>query len=347
MVAVWQDKYQQTLAQLEALVHDQVVPALSYALFEGDQVWTKEQGWAQLQPTREALRPGMFYDLASLTKVLATTPVIAWLVQEGQLHWDDPVQKYLPELKGQSVTLRELLTHTAAIEGYIPHRERLNQTELLTALLQTEQFGPNAKRNICYTDLGLIFAGLIAERVTGVPIQTLATRVLFAPLGLASELTFRPQPKETVPTAITAHRGLLRGEVHDPKAAVLKEHCGSAGLFGTLTGVLTYVQALITTNLNGLLTPASVAMMFSDQTALPGEHHRAMGWKLFTSRGTPRHLIASHTGFTGTFLLIDQQTKQGLIGLTNRVHPTGHNQAYLARRDQLFATYLNEQAQLE
>ena len=137
------------------------------------------------------------------------------------------------------------------------------------------------------------------------------------------------------------------GEVHDPKAAVLKEHCGSAGLFGTLTGVLTYVQTLITTNLNGLLTPASVAMMFSDQTALPGEHHRAMGWKLFTSRGTPRHLIASHTGFTGTFLLIDQQTKQGLIGLTNRVHPTGHNQAYLARRDQLFATYLNEQARLE
>ena len=71
MVAVWQDKYQQTLAQLEALVHDQVVPALSYALFEGDQVWTKEQGWAQLQPTREALRPGMFYDLVGTRRAIA------------------------------------------------------------------------------------------------------------------------------------------------------------------------------------------------------------------------------------------------------------------------------------
>lgn len=335
-------RYAQTIAQLEQMQATGVVPALSYVIFDGDQRVAAEKGFAQLEPEKQPLRPGMYYDLASLTKVVATTPTLCQLEQAGKLSWDDPVSDYLPELGGGPAQIRDLLTHSAAIEGYIPHRDQLNQSELLAALLGTEKFGANLGLNIAYTDLGLIFAGLIAERLTGTPIQELATKLVLAPLGLANQLTYHPDPAQTVPTAIAAQRGLIVGVPHDPKAAVLKEHCGSAGLFGTLEGLEDYAKRLLTTNLDGLVSPANLDRLFSDQTRLPGEHNRALGWKLMHTRGADRHPVATHTGFTGTFIVLDRVGCRGMIVLTNRVHPTAKNDAFLDARDQIFATYLNE-----
>lgn len=334
-------KYPRTLAALRQLQEEAIAPALSYALFEGAATLRQETGNACLTPKRIPLHPGMYYDLASLTKVVATTPTLARLVQAGELAWDDPVAKYLPQLRGGAL-VRDLLTHSAGIEGYISHRDELNQPELLAALLKEESFGSNLAKNICYTDLGLIFAGLIAEKITGKPIQRLAQEEIIAPLHLEGELTYRPPKGEAVATELTAKRGLVVGEPHDPKAAVLGEHCGSAGLFATLAGLEAYAHALLETNLQGLLTAETMTELFTDQTRLPGQHNRALGWKLFASRGTDRHPVVAHTGFTGTFIVLDRQSDCSLIVLTNRVHPTAKNDAFLDWRDQLFATYLNE-----
>lgn len=331
--------YPRTRAALDALVQDDVVPGISYRLFDAHREISRVRGLAMTSPYKEALRPGMDYDLASLTKVVATVPVIAWLIQTGQLTMATPVGQYLPVAAPQ-VTVRDLLTHTSALEGYIPNRDALPASTLTRELRRRLTSGPNRERVIRYADVNFIYLGWLAEALLGAPVHSLAQELVFNPLGMINT-TNQPDPANTVPTAFRDGQ-LLRGRVHDPKGSVLGVRCGSAGLFSTLDDLTIFCRALVMTNLNGLLQPTMVARIFSDQTAMAGDHLRGLGWKLFHSRGTDHHLVASHTGYTGTLLVVDKQDLQGLIVLTNRVHPTGQNDRFLDRRDQLIATYLNE-----
>lgn len=324
---------------LDAMVEDGVVPGISYRLFDAHRELGRTLGLAMTRPYEERLRSGMFYDLASLTKVVATVPVIAWLLQSGQLTMTTPIGQYLP-VASPRVTVRDLLTHSSALAGYIPNRDALPAPELTRALLTRLMTGSTRERLIRYADVNFIYLGWLAEVLLGAPIHDLARELVFEPLGMTST-TNQPDPARTVPTAFRAGH-LLRGEVHDPKGSVLGAHCGSAGLFSTLADLTTFCRALVETNLGGILQPRMVDRIFSDQTAQVGEHLRGLGWKLFHSRVADRHPVASHTGYTGTLLVLDQKRAQGLIVLTNRVHPTGRNDGFLDRRDRLIATYLNE-----
>jgi CubicO group peptidase (beta-lactamase class C family) len=334
------EKYSATQAQLRALEEDGVVPGISYCLFEHD--WQVEyvSGMAQLTPTPEVLRPGMLYDLASLTKVLATTPVIGIYLQEGRLSLDDPVTKYLPAFDDERVRIYHLLTHSSSIGGYIKNRDQLGASQLKEALLTQLSGNKNLSRLIRYADVNFIYLGWIAEQIGGKPIHQLAKELVFDPLGMM-ETTDHPDPAWAVPTVISPNGVLLRGRVHDPKGAVLGEHCGSAGIFAPLKDVVNFSRALIETNLGGLLTDQTVAQIFSDQTRMPHPHLRGLGWKLIP---TPvgKNFLASHTGYTGTWLVLDKQNDRGMVVLTNRVHPTGQNDVFLDRRDQIIATYVRE-----
>lgn len=337
------EKFTQTVAQLNALVEDGIVPGISYVLFKGKDEFRQVRGLAQTRPFPEPLRAGMKYDLASLTKVIGTVPVIAMLLQKGQLRLDDPVKKYLPEFGDSRPTIRNLLTHTSGISGYIPHRNELGPAELKHAFLTMMHVDSAFNRQIRYADVNFLYLGWIIEKLCGAPVQDVITEWVLRPLQMTGA-TFQPTPAECVPTEIQPQRGLIRGTVHDPKGYILGKHCGCAGLFATLDDLLTFSRALIETNLNDLLTAKTIDSLFQDQTPLRGEHSRSLGWKLLHSRTADRHYLISHTGFTGTWLILDRHSDQGMIVLTNRVHPTAKNQAYLDRRDQLFATYLHEMA---
>lgn len=334
-------RYQHTLDLMSTMYQEKVVPGMSYAFFNGDEVVKKVVGNAEVKPHVEALRDYMLYDLASLTKVVATTPVIAWLIQRGELSLADPVHRYLPEIDNRDVTIRHLLTHTAAIEGYIPHRNELGREKLIKALLTQEKIGHNLGLNIAYTDIGYVYLGLIAQRIAGQPIQHLAQQIVIDRLGLQEELTFHPDRKRAVPTEINPQRGgLIRGIVHDPKAAILGAQCGSAGLFASLEGLIQYGRSLIEDRLDGLLTEATVNAMFSDQTPLNGIHNRGFGWKLLHTHTPDHHTVIFHPGFTGTFMILDQQEDEGFVFLSNRVHPTANNDAFLDWRARIIAAYL-------
>lgn len=326
------------------MVDDQVVPGVSYVIFDGSKTIRQVCGWAQIRPEKIPLRDGMQYDLASLTKVVGTVPIMALLIQSGALRLDDPVVKYLPELKNPKVTVRNLITHTAAIEGYIPNRNELPAGQLLHSLLTMERFGPNLNKNILYTDLGFIFLGLIAERIWGQPIQVLSQRHIFEPLGM-TRTTYTPNWQDCVPTEIQPRRGLIRGSVHDPKGFILQRHCGSAGLFSTLDDLTTYCRSLIENNLDQLFTDETMDLFFTDQTPLVGVHNRGLGWKLLHAHTVDRHAVISHTGFTGTWLILDRQSDQGMIVLSNRVHPSAHNDEYLNYRGRIMASYMDEKDQ--
>lgn len=334
------EKYSKTCTKLAQMVHDGVVPGMSYLIFDGREKIEEVRGLAQTRPFPEPLQPGMLYDLASLTKVIGTVPVIAMLIDEGKLSLDDAVNKFLPEFTDPRPTIRNLLTHTSGITGYIPHRDELTCPELINAFLTSQHVDSTLNRQIRYADVNFLYLGWIIERLCRKPVQQVIQERVLQPLGM-KKATFDPRPDQAVPTEIQKKRGLIRGTVHDPKGNILGKHCGCAGLFASLADLEIYGRALIENDLKHLLRPSTVNAMFKDQTLIPGSHSRSLGWKLLHS-SKDNHILISHTGFTGTWLILDRQTDQGFIFLSNRVHPTAKNQEYLDRRDNIFATYLQE-----
>ncbi|MGN1279543.1 MAG: serine hydrolase domain-containing protein, partial [Limosilactobacillus sp.] len=230
--------------------------------------------------------------------------------------------------------------HTSGIHGYIPHRNELPADQLKRAFLTSQTVDSTLNRQIRYADVNYLYLGWIIERLCNQPVQEVISHRVLEPLGMTTA-TFHPNPAAAVPTELQAGRGLIRGQVHDPKGYILGKHCGCAGLFASLGDLVIFSRQLIENNLGGLLSTALVEAVFEDQTPIPGPHSRSLGWKLLHDRHDG-HLLISHTGFTGTWLILDRQSDQGFICLTNRVHPTARNQQYLDQRDQIYATYLRE-----
>ncbi|KIS02983.1 serine hydrolase domain-containing protein [Paucilactobacillus wasatchensis] len=332
--------YQTTIEQLHQLVTDNVVPGVSYAIFDRKNRHAEVFGNAQLVPTKIKLWNDAKYDVASLTKVIGTTTIIMQLVERGLLKVDDPIKQYLPQFADQRVTVRHLLTHTSGIEGYIKNRNQLPADVLTSELLQLH-VGANFNTHVKYADIGFIYLGWIIESFYKQPVQQVIDQQVLRPLKMTGA-TFHPTGQDCVPTEMQEQRGLIRGEVHDPKAYILKEHCGCAGLFATLSDLELFGHSMIENNLANLLTQNTIDQLFQDQTPMAGFHGRSFGWRVLQSRATDNHLVIYHTGFTGTWMILDRDEQQGFIMLSNRVHPSAANEEFIARRHLIVTTYLHE-----
>lgn len=319
------DNFLQTKALIQNLYNKKIVPNASFALIKNGQVQTNYLGnttWQSHQPVNE----NNLYDIASLTKVVATTMLVLKLVKEKKLSLDDTVHQWLPEFSDNRVTLRHLLTHTSGVEGYIENRNQLNPDQLKSALIHlpvTDNFDKVVK----YTDTGLIYLGFIFEKIYQKPAQQVLMEETILPLKL-NHTTFNPDKSLCIPT-----ENDLQGIVHDPKAQILGIHCASAGLFSNLNDLVKFSQYILTSNdelLNNLFQP------WTD--VVP---QRSIGWDL---RPDPvgNHWLIYHTGFTGTFMLLDKQNQSGMIVLTNRVNPRKDNELFLVHRDYIVDSFLRE-----
>lgn len=202
----------QVKQMLQQLVSDQVVPGVSAAILSGQQVWTEVIGDAQWLPMRKPLRPGMAYDLASLTKVLGTTTVFLQALTAGKVSVDQPIHDWLPEFT-PATTFRAALTHTSGLESYIPHRDELAAPALRQALIDTLK--PTGPKTVLYRDFNLLLVGWALENIYCDAIQHLIQTKVLEPLQL-SGASFHPDPAMTVPTTY-ANGHLLQGVVHDLK----------------------------------------------------------------------------------------------------------------------------------
>ncbi|KRM92471.1 serine hydrolase domain-containing protein [Fructilactobacillus florum] len=326
-----------TTGVLAALTADQLVPGVSYAFIQGQQTSLHYHGKKSWDPVVTKLLPEQLYDVASLTKVVGTVPVILRLIEQNRLHLDDSLTTYLPEWHAPRVTIRHLLTHTADIRGYIPNRDRLNAQELKTALLGLSA-GPLLGNQMHYQDANFIFLGWVATKITGLPIQSLISQMVLQPLGM-HDSTFQPDPKSSVPTTYDPQTHTnLAGRVHDPKARVLGENCGSAGLFSSLCDLVHFMQWMLQIRQPGVvLTPATLDRLSQDQTPMQ-DGGRSFGWQLNNFNGQE---FLSQTGYTGTMLVLVPQLQSGLVLLSNRVHPVV-GERYLWARERLLQTYLAE-----
>ena len=281
-----------------------------------------------------AVTQDTWYDLASLTKVLCTTPLVLDAITEGRLDPASPIRDVLPEIAWLQpspnlgdATILQLATHTSGLPAWEPlYTLGLDRPTLFARVLHTRLERPPG--TIVYSDLGFILLGHILERVCGRPLDHLA-RGLFGRIGVQEHLTFSPpQDAPIAPTEDDPWRGrLLRGEVHDENACALGGVSGHAGLFGTLRGVCGYARAL----LGGRLHSPSVVEYLSREHARgapPDQERRAFGWSLMYPGWSGGDLMSprsiGHTGFTGTGVWVDLERSRFTVLLTNRVHPSRH-----------------------
>jgi CubicO group peptidase (beta-lactamase class C family) len=270
-------------------------------------------GSAQVEPHVVPMRRETWFDLASLTKVLFTTPAILNLIAQGRIELDDGLFSAIPDLRQyhldapeRRLTFRQCLVHQTHLPAVEPLYTYGQDPATLRAFVLQREWRPGAA---VYSDINFILLGIAVERLTG---RSLLDQTLRA------GLSFRPDPENTAATERCAWRGrMLRGEVHDENAFALGGAAGHAGLFGTVDGVLDAAQEM----LNGR-TPG-VAGMRTRQSAT-----RTLGWEArhegWSGGDACSEDTIGHTGFTGTGLWIDFRRGFAWTLLTNRVHPTRH-----------------------
>jgi serine-type D-Ala-D-Ala carboxypeptidase len=270
------------------------------------------------------------YDLASLTKVIATTTAIMILYDEGKVKLDDPVSKFIPAFSGgakDDITVQQLLEHRSGLPaGRELWRIALTPEEARQAIIASP-LECHPGRCYIYSDLGPDLLGFIVEAASGQKFDAFLQQRLFEPLGM-QETYFRPHwtlRDRIAPTELTPPRGYpLRGEVHDENAFVMGGIAGHAGLFSTATDLAVFAQMMLNRGeINGVRIVAdSTVALFTENTASRGS--RALGWDTCDHDGSCGKYLSNkaygHTGFTGTSLWIDPERDLFVIVLTNRVH---------------------------
>jgi CubicO group peptidase (beta-lactamase class C family) len=301
-------------------------------------IWQEAFGTLSYDTSTLAATRETIFDLASLTKVIATTTMAMRQVDAGRLSLDDLVRRWVPEWRGEdrsSVTIRDLLAHASGLTAWLPlfrdHRGRRDYQHAIATL--PLEYGPRTQS--VYSDLGFILLGFILEDAGGQPFAEQGA-ALVRDLEL-EPLAFRPPASwrdRTAPTEIDSWRGrLLVGEVHDENCWALSGAAGHTGLFGSVVAVGRFARRLLQTLKQR--DPRGVANVntlrqFLTKSDVPGSS-RALGWDTMrptSSCGTRMSADAfGHTGFTGTSLWIDPTRDVYLVLLTNRVHPTRTNEA--------------------
>ncbi len=286
--------------------------------------------------------PNTVYDLASLTKVCATTPTVLRLAARGVLDLDAKVANLVPSFRGEhkdTVTIRHLLTHSSGLPPYIRFFKTMKgKANIVEAAATTElKTVPGAEYR--YSDLGLILLMACAEKAAGIEFDALVQREVFEPLGMASARFAKPNaPVAAPPTEDDPFRKrVVQGEVHDENAWAMGGVSGHAGLFANAIDVATLANAFLGGGRGWL--PAPLTRRAITRANVVEGSSRALGWDTFVSgrsAGTAMSDAAfGHTGFTGTSVWSDPATDVCIVLLTNRVHPTRENKKIFAVRREL------------
>jgi CubicO group peptidase (beta-lactamase class C family) len=263
------------------------------------------------------------YDLASLTKVVATTTMAMILVDEGRLDLDRPVR--------EGVTVRHLLTHSSGLPALAPFFKEIRGKEAYVERIRSMDLTyPPGSRSV-YSDPGVILLGEILEQIAGEPLDAFVRKRVFEPLGMKDTM-YRPPPEllpRIAPTEFDPWRGrLVHGEVHDENTFAMGGIAPHAGLFGTAGDLSRFAQMMLKGSIGGMVSPETIEL-FTRKAGIP-DSDRALGWDTKSPEGSSAGTLLSprsfgHTGFTGTSIWIDPERQIYVILLTNRVHPTREN----------------------
>ncbi len=302
----------------------------------GAVVYRKAYGARALEPKREGMTVDTIFDLASLTKVIATTTAVMQLVEQGKVRINDPLAKYLPEFaqnEKQDITIRQLLTHYS---GLAPDLDLTTpwegkQTAYQLAFVTPPETTPGS--GFVYSDINFIMLGALVEKVSGETLDAYTAQHIFAPLKMLHTRFLPPASwrARIAPTQYDETEHMLRGVVHDPTSRRMGGVAGHAGLFSTGDDLAKFAQCLLNGG-DGILSHLAVEKMTSPEQPPAAPVLRGFGWDIdspFSSNRGDLLPVGSygHTGWTGTSIWIDPTTQTYIILLTNSVHPRGKGNA--------------------
>jgi uncharacterized protein YbbC (DUF1343 family)/CubicO group peptidase (beta-lactamase class C family) len=322
---------------VEQAIRDHQIPGAVVLIgHDGHVVYRKAFGKRALDPRPEPMTVDTVFDLASLTKVIATTTSVMQLVERGKVRVSDTVVRYLPEF-GQNgkedITVRQLLTHYSGLAPDLDLQAPWQGKDTAYKMAFAEKPDTPPGSGFVYSDINFIVLGALVERVSGESLDRYAADHVFAPLKMAHTRYLPPKAwrMRIAPTQFDEHNHMLRGEVHDPTALRMGGVAGHAGLFSTADDLSKFAQALLDGG-RGILTPLTVEKMSTAEQPPNATSVRGFGWDIDTPFSTNRGELLpvgsyGHTGFTGTSVWIDPTTRTYIILLSNAVHPRGQGNA--------------------
>lgn len=325
-------------------------------------IQAKDSNELSYVPSSERMLEDTLFDLASLTKMIATTTSILILVDRGQIDLDKTVATYIPTFAARAkdkVTVRHLITHTSGLSSWFPfHEIYIDREEIFRAL--DEDFAlespPGALR--VYSDLGFMVLGRLVEVVSGQRLDRFARENIFGPLGM-NHTGFLPSLQArflAAPTELDPQRDkILKGIVHDENSRALGGVSGHAGLFSTATDLAVFAQMLLNQGeFNGqrILKASTIQAMLKPQLPQPAidkgsdflrNRKQLIGWwgmddklTIGADGGLPSRTAYGHTGFTGTAMYIDPEHNAAAILLSNAIHPKREDANRSALRQAFF-----------
>lgn len=337
------------LQRIDNIAQQQVragnIPGAVVIVGNGDHIlYRKAFGYRTRQPKPVPMTADTIFDLASLTKVIATTTAVMQLVEQDKLHLDDTVSMYWPEfgVNGkESITVRQLLTHYSGLRPDLPNSNWSGYQTAL-AMIAAEQPKRAPGSGYEYSDINFEILGELVHRVSGQPLDVYCLEHIFLPLGMR-DTAFKPADalRDRIAPTVQWNKRILQGEVSDPTALRMGGVAGHAGLFATADDLAIFARML----LHGGIYPSSkdnergatilqpgrilkletVAQMASPQTTTDQARLRGFGWNLNAPTDSGKTVVPpgfyGHTGYTGTSLWIDPITRTFVVILTNRVHP--------------------------
>ncbi len=324
-----------TAAELDSTINqavreDKIPGAVLLIGHAGAVVYRKAYGERALVPSHEAMTADTIFDIASLTKIVATTSALMKLFDEGRFSPDDLVTKYLPEFQGghSPITIRDLMTHFSGLRPDLDLKPAWSgyETGIHRALTDKPAGPPEVK--FVYSDIDFELLGEIVHRLSGMPENEYVRKILFEPLGM-KDTGYLPSPSlrpRIAPTETQEDGVVLRGIVHDPTARYMGGVAGHAGVFSTADDLAKFCQMILDDGA-GLFKPDTVKLFTSPASPKGQTNIRGLGWDINSvysgNRGNlfPVGRSFGHTGFTGTSIWIDPQSKTYVILLTNSVHP--------------------------
>jgi uncharacterized protein YbbC (DUF1343 family)/CubicO group peptidase (beta-lactamase class C family) len=330
-----------------AVDYDEIPGAVLLVEHRGKVGYEKAVGMRALIPAREAMTTNTIFDIASLTKVVATAPAVMKLIEEGKLRLDDPVVRYLPAFAPNGkdqITIRMLLTHTSGLAPDPPIDAARSGISALYAEINRESLLAPPGMRFIYSDTGFIVLSELVEKTSRMTLDEYARVNIFEPLQM-QHTRFKPPPEwipQIAPTEEVELPGdekpgsgkghLLRGIVHDPTARAIGGVAGNAGVFSTAADLAKFCEMVLNggtvsnTGAQQGLSQASIEKMISPQSPPWVPAVRGLGWDIDSQYSSPRGDFFplgsfGHTGFTGTSIWIDPESETFVILLTNSVHP--------------------------
>jgi len=315
---------------INGMIKEGIIPGANIAVVNGTDIYTESFGNKALVPSVEANDISTLYDLASLTKAIVINTLLVRAIQNSLVDLNDDISYYLPAYNYLGITVYDLVTHTSGLPADfdIPNIHSNTDFEKQLRNIELER---NPGEKVVYSCVGYTLLGMVLESAYEGSLADIAKKEVFKPLGMINT-TFSPEEMKCAPTEVTLERGIVRGRAHDEKAYYSSKPIGAAGAFSDALDLSKFISMVLNDGMvdgQEYLKKEIIDMWFTPCEYELDLSARSIGWIVGENASVTGTICSgdtiSHTGYTGTSLVIDRLNNIGFVLLTNSVHPIREN----------------------